>query len=89
MPRVLPKTCPPPLVRGDDLILLGLKPGPKFGELLEAVAETNVTPAGRTSVMAEPRRVQQVGGRALCVSRAGIIQLRLAAAKRNHSGGQK
>ena len=30
---------PPPLVRGDDLIALGLKPGPKFGEILEA-AET-------------------------------------------------
>jgi poly(A) polymerase len=28
---------PPPLVRGDDLIALGLKPGPKFGEILEAV----------------------------------------------------
>lgn len=28
---------PPPLVRGDDLITLGLKPGPKFGEILEAV----------------------------------------------------
>jgi tRNA nucleotidyltransferase/poly(A) polymerase len=28
---------PPPLVRGDDLIELGLKPGPKFGEILEAV----------------------------------------------------
>ncbi|PYJ21666.1 MAG: phosphohydrolase [Verrucomicrobia bacterium] len=30
---------PPPLIRGDDLIALGLKPGPKFGEILEA-AET-------------------------------------------------
>jgi poly(A) polymerase len=30
---------PPPLVSGDDLIALGLKPGPKFGEILEA-AET-------------------------------------------------
>jgi len=30
---------PLPLVRGDDLIALGLKPGPKFGEVLEA-AET-------------------------------------------------
>jgi tRNA nucleotidyltransferase/poly(A) polymerase len=30
---------PRPLVRGDDLIALGLKPGPKFGEILEA-AET-------------------------------------------------
>ena len=28
---------PPPLVRGDDLISLGLKPGPKFAEILEAV----------------------------------------------------
>ncbi len=28
---------PPPLVRGDDLIALGLKPGQKFGEILEAV----------------------------------------------------
>jgi len=28
---------PPPLVRGDDLIAFGLKPGPKFGEILEAV----------------------------------------------------
>jgi poly(A) polymerase len=28
---------PPPLVRGDDLIALGMKPGPEFGEILEAV----------------------------------------------------
>jgi len=28
---------PPPLVRGDDLIALGMKPGPRFGEILEAV----------------------------------------------------
>ena len=28
---------PPPLVRGDDLIALGLKPGPEFGQILEAV----------------------------------------------------
>ena len=28
---------PPPLVRGEDLIALGLKPGPKFREILEAV----------------------------------------------------
>jgi tRNA nucleotidyltransferase/poly(A) polymerase len=28
---------PPPLVRGDDLLALGLKPGPRFGEILEAV----------------------------------------------------
>jgi len=28
---------PPPLVRGDDLIALGLQPGPKFGEILDAV----------------------------------------------------
>ena len=28
---------PPPLVRGDDLLAMGLKPGPKIGEILEAV----------------------------------------------------
>ena len=28
---------PPALVRGEDLMALGLKPGPKFGEILEAV----------------------------------------------------
>src|SRR5216110_3556685 len=28
---------PPPWLRGDDLIALDLKPGPKFGEILEAV----------------------------------------------------
>jgi len=28
---------PPPLLTGDDLIVLGMKPGPKFGEILDAV----------------------------------------------------
>jgi poly(A) polymerase len=28
---------PPPLLTGNDLIALGMKPGPKFGEILEAV----------------------------------------------------
>ncbi len=28
---------PPPLVKGDDLLSLGLKPGPRIGEILEAV----------------------------------------------------
>ncbi|MEO7167497.1 MAG: CCA tRNA nucleotidyltransferase [Spartobacteria bacterium] len=28
---------PPPLVKGDDLIALGMKPGPRFSEILEAV----------------------------------------------------
>jgi poly(A) polymerase len=28
---------PPPLLRGDHLIALGFKPGPEFGEILEAV----------------------------------------------------
>ncbi len=28
---------PPPLVKGNDLLSLGLKPGPRFGEILEAV----------------------------------------------------
>jgi poly(A) polymerase len=28
---------PPPLVSGDELIAMGLKPGPQFGEILEAI----------------------------------------------------
>lgn len=36
---------PPPLVRGGDLIALGLKPGPRFGEILEA-AETRQLEGG-------------------------------------------
>jgi poly(A) polymerase len=28
---------PPPLIRGDDLIALGLEPGPRIGQLLEAI----------------------------------------------------
>ena len=39
---------PPPLVRGDDLLALGLKPGPKFGEILEAV-ETHQLDGGLTN----------------------------------------
>lgn len=39
---------PPPLVRGDDLIALGLKPGPRFGEILEAV-ETRQLEGGLTN----------------------------------------
>jgi poly(A) polymerase len=39
---------PPPLVRGDDLIALGLKPGPKFGEILDAVETRQLEGALRT-----------------------------------------
>src|SRR6266480_188411 len=39
---------PPPLVRGDDLIALGLKPGPKFGEILEAVETRQLEGALKT-----------------------------------------
>src|SRR5216117_4294587 len=39
---------PPPLVRGDDLIALGLKPGPKFGEILEAVETRQLEESLRT-----------------------------------------
>jgi poly(A) polymerase len=39
---------PPPLVRGEDLIALGLKPGPKFGEILEAI-ETRQLEGGLTN----------------------------------------
>ena len=39
---------PPPLVRGEDLIALGLKPGPKFGEILEAVETRQLEGALKT-----------------------------------------
>src|SRR6266849_5991759 len=39
---------PPPLVHGEDLIALGLKPGPKFGEILEAVETRQLEGALRT-----------------------------------------
>ena len=39
---------PPPLMRGDDLIALGLKPGPKFSEILEAVETRQLEGSLRT-----------------------------------------
>ena len=39
---------PPPLVRGDDLIALGFKPGPEFGEILEAVETRQLEGTFRT-----------------------------------------
>jgi len=36
-------------VRGDDLIALGLKPGPKFGEILEAVETRQLEGTLRTT----------------------------------------
>ena len=39
---------PPPLVRGEDLIALGLNPGPKFGEMLEAVETRQLEGALKT-----------------------------------------
>jgi putative nucleotidyltransferase with HDIG domain len=39
---------PPPLVRGDDLIALGLKPGPRIGELLEAIQTAQLEGEVRT-----------------------------------------
>jgi poly(A) polymerase len=39
---------PPPLVRGDDLIALGLKPGPRFGEILEAIETRQLEGSLRT-----------------------------------------
>src|SRR5213596_295517 len=40
---------PPPLLRGDDLIALGLKPGPKFGEILEALETRQLEGGLRTA----------------------------------------
>ena len=39
---------PPPLVRGGDLIAMGLKPGPKFSEILEAVETRQLEGALKT-----------------------------------------
>jgi poly(A) polymerase len=39
---------PPPLVRGDDLIAMGMRPGPKFGEILEAVETRQLEGALKT-----------------------------------------
>jgi poly(A) polymerase len=39
---------PPPLVTGNDLIALGMKPGPKFGEILEAVETRQLEGALKT-----------------------------------------
>jgi poly(A) polymerase len=39
---------PPPLLRGDDLIALGFKPGPEFGEILEAVETQHLEGTLRT-----------------------------------------
>jgi len=40
---------PPPLVRGDDLIAMGFRPGPKFGEILEAVETQQLEGTLRTT----------------------------------------
>jgi poly(A) polymerase len=55
---------PPPLVRGDDLIALGLTPGPKFGEILEAVETLQLEGAlrGREEALAWVRREYGLDG---------------------------
>src|SRR5438874_12687799 len=40
---------PPPLLRGDDLIALGFKPGPEFREILEAVETRQLEGGLRTA----------------------------------------
>src|SRR6266566_4579206 len=40
---------PPPLVRGDDLIAFGFRPGPRFGEILEAVETRQLEGTLRTT----------------------------------------
>jgi len=39
---------PPPLVSGNDLIAMGLKPGPAFKEILEAVYDAQLEKRVRT-----------------------------------------
>src|SRR5216110_432421 len=54
---------PPPLVRGDDLMALGLKPGPKFGEILEAVETRQLegTVRDRDEALAWVKREYSIG----------------------------
>jgi poly(A) polymerase len=57
---------PPPLVRGDDLIALGMKPGPTFGEILEAVETKQLEGAleSREHALAWVKREYVTGGKA-------------------------
>ena len=54
---------PPPLVRGEDLIAMGLKPGPQFGQILEAVETRQLEGAlhGREEALAWVRKEYSLG----------------------------
>jgi poly(A) polymerase len=56
---------PPPLVRGDDLIAMGLKPGPKIGEILEAVQTRQLEGAfsDREAALAWLKQEYSLGGK--------------------------
>ena len=54
---------PPPLVRGDDLIALGFRPGPKFGEISKRSRHDNwraVANTGGSTGVGETRSMHQV-----------------------------
>ncbi|HSP44679.1 MAG TPA: CCA tRNA nucleotidyltransferase [Chthoniobacterales bacterium] len=55
---------PPAFVRGDDLIAMGLKPGPKFGEILEAVETQQLEGAlrDREEALAWVKKEYSLGG---------------------------
>ena len=55
---------PPPLVRGDDLLALGLKPGPRIGEILDAVETQQLegTLRNREEALAWLKREYSLGG---------------------------
>lgn len=55
---------PPPLLTGDDLIALGLAPGPQFKELLETLRDAQLNGAIRTPTEARElaRRLAESGG---------------------------
>ena len=53
---------PSPLVRGDDLISLGLRPGPRIGELLEAVQTAQLEGEVTTRAQALEWLQKAVGG---------------------------
>ena len=72
---------PPPLVTGEDLIALGLKPGPKFGEILEAVEtrqlEGALTRSRGSARVGEARNTWSTGERGNVERRTPNVQCRI------------
>jgi len=57
------ETCPPPLVNGDDLIAMGLRPSPRIGEILRQIHDEQLEGVlvTREDALAEARRLAAAG----------------------------